>query len=273
MIDDKVREVRILAVDDEEPILGLYFETLSPEEDGKQKIFPTTPQVESLSKEIIGPEYIKFELTGATQGEQAVEEVRKSLEENNPFSIVFMDVRMPPGQDGITTAEQIRELDPHVELVIVSAYTDQNPSELSKRIPPASKLLFIQKPFHTHEILQFSTALSSKWLVERDLRQIHSDLENLIEIRTFELEELNNQLKSEISKQKEVEEVLKSSEAKFRALAETTSAAVYIFQDKLIKYVNSAAESISGYRREEMVGKEYLKFVHPEFQKIGGKPI
>jgi diguanylate cyclase len=81
--------------------------------------------------------------------------------------VVFLDMRMPPGPDGVWAATQIRELDPAVEIVICTAYSDADPDEIGGYVPPEDKLSYLQKPFHPHEVRQMTIALGSKWRAER----------------------------------------------------------------------------------------------------------
>src|SRR5256886_468378 len=76
-------------------------------------------------------------------------------------------MRMPPGPDGVWAAAQIRELDPAVEIVICTAYSDADPSDIGGLVPPEDKLSYLQKPFHPHEVRQMTIALGSKWRAER----------------------------------------------------------------------------------------------------------
>ncbi|HZO22127.1 MAG TPA: EAL domain-containing protein, partial [Steroidobacteraceae bacterium] len=80
---------------------------------------------------------------------------------------VFLDMRMPPGQDGVWAAARIRELDPAVEIVVCTAYSDADPCEIGGIVPPEDKLSYLQKPFHPHEVRQMTIALGSKWRAER----------------------------------------------------------------------------------------------------------
>lgn len=105
-----------------------------------------------------------------------MEAVKLSLEENRPFSIAFLDIRMPPGPDGVWTAEQIRKIDPQIEFVMVTGYSDIHPREISHRIQPRHKLLYIQKPFHQQKITPFAAALCKKWQTEKELQQANEKL-------------------------------------------------------------------------------------------------
>ncbi|VAW37124.1 Multi-sensor hybrid histidine kinase [hydrothermal vent metagenome] len=156
-----VPHFRILIVDDERDILKAYREILSPEDIPASaarldklagKLFPS-PQ--PLSQEI----WPSFQLTCCRQGEEALAAVRESLKARLPFSAAFVDVRMPPGPDGVWTASRIRRLDEMINIVIVTAHSDVSPVDIARRIPPLENRLYIQKPFHSHEIRQFATAL------------------------------------------------------------------------------------------------------------------
>ncbi len=108
-----------------------------------------------------------FEPVFCDSAQAAVRPVKEALARNEPFAVVFLDMRMPPGPDGVWAATQIRELDPAVEIVICTAYSDADPGEIGGLVPPEDKLSYLQKPFHPHEIRQMTIALSSKWRAER----------------------------------------------------------------------------------------------------------
>ena len=93
--------------------------------------------------------------------------VKEALAQERPFAVIFLDMRMPPGADGVWAATRIRELDPAVEIVICTAYSDTDPCEMGGIVPPEDKLSYLQKPFHPHEVRQMTIALASKWRAER----------------------------------------------------------------------------------------------------------
>jgi diguanylate cyclase (GGDEF)-like protein len=99
--------------------------------------------------------------------EAAVAAVRDALGADKPFAVAFLDMRMPPGPDGIWAAARIRELDPAIEIVMCTAYSDVDPRDFGAMVPPEEKLSYLQKPFHPHEIRQMTISLSSKWRAER----------------------------------------------------------------------------------------------------------
>jgi CheY-like chemotaxis protein len=106
------------------------------------------------------PEYI---LDSAFQGEEAVEMVQKSFNDGNPYAVVFMDVRMPPGIDGIEALRRIWEIDREIEAIICTAYSDYNLTNLSKKLGYTHQLLLLKKPFEVEEIQQLALAQTIKW--------------------------------------------------------------------------------------------------------------
>ncbi len=132
--------------------------------------------------------------------------------------MAFLDIRMPPGPDGVWAGEQIR--DPDIEIVIITGYSDFHPQEIARLIPPVHKLLYIKKPLHRQEVVQVASALASKWHTERALREIHKELERRVHERTRELVNANQELQVEIAERKRVEDELRKSEEKLRESSE-----------------------------------------------------
>jgi putative nucleotidyltransferase with HDIG domain len=194
MAVDTPDSIRILAVDDEPSILMLYEETLRAKFRRNH-----------------------FSLTLCSQAEEALDAVRSAAADRKPFAVAFLDIKMDPGPDGLWLAEQIRALDPYVEIVMVTGYSDTNPEEIVSRVPPSDKLLYVQKPFHNLEIQHFAVSLTTKWLGEKQLRKIRSDLEGRIERRTVELIKLNEQLKQDIARRENAEAEARTTLAKLRS--------------------------------------------------------
>ncbi|WP_294095600.1 EAL domain-containing protein [Sphingomonas sp.] len=104
------------------------------------------------------------------QGLDAVAAVQDSIETGERFSVAFIDVRMPPGIDGKETAKRIRALDPDINLVIVTGYSDFSPLDISRAAGPADKIFYIAKPFQAEEVIQTATALSHRWEADAQLK-------------------------------------------------------------------------------------------------------
>ncbi len=146
---------------------------------------------------------IRFEVDSAYQGREAIDLVTKALAEGRPYAMAFMDVRMPPGLDGIETTERIWQIDPDIQIVICTAYSDYSWDDMIRRLGHSDKLLILKKPFDNVEALQLATSLTEKWRLARQARCQLADLEKLVEERTQELRaakesaEIANRAKSE----------------------------------------------------------------------------
>jgi len=81
------------------------------------------------------------------------------------------------------------------------------------------------------------------------------------------LEYVSSQVAKAIER-KRAEEALRESEAKFRALTETTASAIMISRGDRFLYVNPAAGTILGYSREELEGRAFDDFIHPDFRQV-----
>jgi diguanylate cyclase (GGDEF)-like protein len=165
--------IRVLVVDDEPEIRDAYKQILCDTEvnlemtgfhELRSRLFRKNP-IEALRQ--AATRATSFETVFCQQATEAVAAVKEALARNEPFAVAFIDMRMPPGPDGVWAATQIRELDPALEIVICTAYSDADPGEIGGYVPPEDKLSYLQKPFHPHEIRQMTIALGSKWRAER----------------------------------------------------------------------------------------------------------
>ncbi len=132
----------------------------------------------------------EYELNDAYQGEEAIAMVDKAEKEGKPYSVIFMDVRMPPGMDGIQTIMKIWEKYPHIEMVICTAYSDYSWDQILKTLGSTDNLLFMKKPFDSVAVKQTSLSLSKKWDLDRKNRAYIDDLEAVVEKRTRELHDM-----------------------------------------------------------------------------------
>ena len=153
---------RILLVDDEPRILDELGKVLSPAEQSNAELNELENRLFNNSK-TNRRKTTCYNVCCCRQGDEAIHEVQEAIKKNEPFAVAFIDIRMPPGPDGVSTAEEIRKLDPNVQIVMMTGYSDFDISEISHRIPPEDKLLYMQKPIHSQEIRQFALALTAKW--------------------------------------------------------------------------------------------------------------
>lgn len=169
---------RILAADDETKILDELRKVLAPENATGRELKALQSRLFAAAENGACPQTV-YDLYCCRQGDEAVDAVRQAVADEMPFAAAFLDVRMPPGPDGVWTAEQIRKLDPNIQIVMMTGYSDFDISEIAQRVPPEDKLLYIQKPLHAQEIRQFARALAAKWLSDTLL---HKQNEHLIEV-------------------------------------------------------------------------------------------
>lgn len=177
---------RILLVDDHRPIHDDFRSLLSSELTQAD----TLQQLESkffgaaVTTELVLPHY---ELDSAYQGQEAVEKVRQSLAQQTPYALVFMDVRMPPGWDGIETVRRIWALDPALQVVICTAYADYTWEEIYKTFGWTDNLVFMRKPFDHTEVRQVACAMTRKWNYALASNLKLDELNRLVEERTQRL--------------------------------------------------------------------------------------
>jgi diguanylate cyclase (GGDEF)-like protein len=136
-----------------------------------------------------------FEIDSAYQGQEGVALAASALADGRPYCLAFVDMRMPPGWDGLQTIERLWAADSHIQVVICSAHTDYDWSEVVTRLGHSDSLLVLRKPAEPIEVLQCATALSRKWQNERLVRDQVLQLEDLISARTKGLEAATLQLR------------------------------------------------------------------------------
>ncbi len=138
-----------------------------------------------------------YDLTCCFQGLEALELARSSVDEGNPFAIAFVDVRMPPGIDGVQTIKRLWEIDPNIQCVICSAFSDYSWPQMINELGHTDKLLILKKPFDPTEICQIASAFTEKWnAASREQKAIALISQKEIEARAYasSLETLNKAL-------------------------------------------------------------------------------
>jgi diguanylate cyclase (GGDEF)-like protein len=130
---------------------------------------------------------VSFETASAYQGTEAIDKVRASLLSDLPYAMAFVDVRMPPGLDGIATVERLWDHDPRLQVVLCTAYSDYSWAEVLTRLDVRDRLLILKKPFDAVEVYQLANALTMKWHMAEQVALKMIDLERAVEKRTSEL--------------------------------------------------------------------------------------
>jgi diguanylate cyclase (GGDEF)-like protein len=166
MAETKRQPIRVLVVDDDPDILVAYRQVLDESVPSNDRV-----AIDALRARLFASGSARtadtrpassFEALVCNGAEAAVAKVKEACEDGKPIAVAFLDMRMPPGPDGAWAAERIRALDPEIEIVICTAYSDVDPAEIGRRVPPSDKLFYLQKPFHPHEVRQLALALGEK---------------------------------------------------------------------------------------------------------------
>lgn len=242
--------MRLLVADDEPRVLDLFAEILTPVADDPLAALDGFEPPAAQSGAV-------FELTTCRQGEAAVAAVTAALNDGRPYAVAFLDVRMPPGRGGLAAAEAIRALDPSVQIVVVTAFSDVDPAAIAARVPPADKLLYIQKPFHPQEIRQFASSLCAKWRAERDARLLHEQLESLVEQRTAALASANRKLTREMEERERVTKQIVSAKREWEGTFDSVQDLLVIIDSRgQVRRLNLAMAHRLGLSPKKVVDRD-----------------
>lgn len=136
-----------------------------------------------------------YEVDFASQGQEGFRLVEQARSQLRPYAMAFVDMRMPPGWDGLETIENIWKVDPDIQIVICSAYSDYQWSDMTDRVGHRNNLLVLKKPFEPIEVQQCASAMTRKWSHERQLAAHVHTLEQQVKSGTASLEAANKQLR------------------------------------------------------------------------------
>ena len=150
-----------------------------------------------------------FTVDSAHQGQEGFELVKKAVAEDKPYAMAFVDMRMPPGWDGVETTLELWKVAPDLQIVICTAYSDYSWDEFLAKINGSDRLVILKKPFDTIEVLQLANALTAKWNLMQQAKANADELEARVRERTAELESANALLHDEIGRRMLVELDLK----------------------------------------------------------------
>ena len=232
---------RILIVDDNAAIHEDFRKILCPTRPGKSEVQDLKAVLFDQPRKAATT--IDFELVSAMQGQEGVALVKQALSEGRPFAMAFLDVRMPPGWDGLETAARLWQVCPDVQIVICTAYSDYSWDEMRARLDQPDSLVILKKPFDNVEVQQLAHAMTKKWLLSQQARLQLSELERMVQERTRELQKANQSLTL--------------SEERFsKAFHESPiPSGIQRLSDRRFIDVNQCLAQISGCKRDDMLGR------------------
>jgi len=192
-----------------------------------------------------------FEVDSAYQGQEGLAKVQEAAAAGRPYAMAFVDVRMPPGWDGVETSARIWQCCPDIQIVICTAYSDYSWDTMLARLGNSDKLVILKKPFDTVEVLQLANALTEKWQLQQEACLKLEQLEELVQKRTADLCSTNQSLQAEVAVRKHAEARIQD-QARMLDLAHD---AIHVRDlDGRISYWNKSAERLYGWTSQEIIG-------------------
>jgi PAS domain S-box-containing protein len=185
-----------------------------------------------------------FSIQSAFQGQEGLERVREALAAGRPLAMAFVDVRMPPGWDGIETLAEIWKVDPDLQAVICTAYSDYTLEEVVARLGQTDRFVILKKPFDNVEVLQLANALTKKWRLLQQSKEQVKGLRRDVTLRTIEL---------------------RRTEQRFRVIAENAAELITLVDaDGRCHYLSPSWQRALGCTVAEVQGTDVYAQIHPE---------
>ena len=188
----EIENRRILVVDDNETIHQDFRTIFQPRAEADEEL--DSAKALFLGKGADMAQEAAFQVDSAFQGDQALKMVSAAAEQGRPYAVAFVDMRMPPGWDGLETIENLWRRCPELEIVICSAYSDYSWDEIVQRLGQSDQLLILRKPFDNVEVLQLAHALTKKWQLARQAALKMAELRSMVVDRTHSLEQARREL-------------------------------------------------------------------------------
>ncbi len=225
-------EPRLLVIDDNPAIAADISRILKPQGDALASLHAAEAAVFGAAQPLTAVP--SWEVDTATQGQEGVAMAAAACQQGNAYAVAFVDMRMPPGWDGLETVQQLWRVDPCVQVVICSAYSDYSWGDLRARLGATDNLLILKKPFDTIEVQQLAASLTRKWQLARHARAKFSEMEKAVEDRTAEL---------------------RHSEERFSVAfkAAPFAQAIICFATGRVVDANEAFTALLGFRRNELL--------------------
>ena len=210
-----------------------------------------------------------FQLDYASQGLEGAAMVQQACDADAPYAMAFVDVRMPPGIDGIETTVKIWEVAPETQIVICTAYSDYSWDEMISKVGYSDRLVLLKKPFDNVEVLQLACALTEKWRLAQEAKLKLEELERMVAVRTKELRNSMELLQQSVNNYKRTEQRLRRSEERFRLITENAADLIIVVDGTgRPQYLSPSVVHTLGYGAEELQRGSLFSLVHPEDRSV-----
>ncbi|MGO8764585.1 MAG: response regulator [Limisphaerales bacterium] len=186
---------RILVIDDNASIHADFRKILMPPTDSHAGLQATEALLFGQSVPAPVPVATAYKVDCAFQGEEGLKMVEQAAAEGRPYALAFVDIRMPPGWDGVETVTHLWKKFPELPVVFCTAYSDYSWSEMMSQLGYSDNLVILRKPFESVEVQQMAHSLTRKWLLSRQVRAHIEELDKLVQLRTLNLEQANEALR------------------------------------------------------------------------------
>ncbi|MBZ0274153.1 EAL domain-containing protein [bacterium] len=195
---------RVLVIDDMESIHDDFRKIFAPSQ-------PANEDLDALEAQLFGAPASPvdtrpaFEIDFAFQGQDGYALALAAHRAGRPYAVAFVDMRMPPGWNGVQTIRELWKIDPDLQVVVCTAYSDYTWADIVRELGRNDRLLLLKKPFDNVEAVQIAAAFTEKWNVTRHARHTLAETQAL----TNRLRQTNESLQREISVRTEAEEKIR----------------------------------------------------------------
>ncbi|HWD93192.1 MAG TPA: ATP-binding protein [Verrucomicrobiae bacterium] len=227
---------RLLIIDDNQAIHGDFAKILGS---GSSENGMAEFEAAAFGAPTVSTSRNSFDLSSAFQGQEGLQMVQRALDENRPYAMAFVDIQMPPGWDGVETAMKIWEVQPDLQIIICTAYSDYSWDEMIAKVGRSDQLVILKKPFDNVEVFQLANAMTKKWLLSKQAQLKLEDMERTIRSRTAELHSSHSEMET--------------------LLASVSAAIIGLDRDKRVVRWNNASTNIFGISQDQILGQPLFK--------------